>query len=164
MGKKIEEQTAIFAGGCFWGIEEGMRHVKGVISTEAGYIGGRVDNPTYEEVKTGKTGHAEAVRVIFNPRKVSYAELAQWFFEIHDPTQVDRQGPDVGTQYRSEIFYLTPDQKETAEQLVEILKKRGYRVVTQITPAPEFHRAEDYHQRYVEKTGLSPCHHYTKRF
>ena len=164
MGKKIESQTAIFAGGCFWGIEEGMRHAKGVISTEAGYIGGVTENPTYEDVKTGKTGHAEAVRVVFDPSQVSYAELTCLFFEIHDPTQVDRQGPDVGTQYRSEIFYLSPLQKETAESIIEVLRRRGWRVATRLTPATKFHRAEEYHQRYVEKTGRSPCSHYTKRF
>ncbi len=160
----MKTQTAIFAGGCFWGIEDGMRGMKGVISTESGYIGGQTDNPTYEEVKTGKTGHAEAVRVVFDPREISYEELARRFFEIHDPTQVDRQGPDVGNQYRSEIFYLSPQQKEIAESLIDILQKRGYRVVTRLTPAEKFYRAEEYHQQYVEKSGHSPCSYYTKRF
>ena len=165
MGKKIESQTAIFAGGCFWGIEEGMRRIKGVVSTEAGYIGGETENPRYEDVKTGQTGHAEAVRVVFDPKTVSYEELARHFFEIHDPTHVDRQGPDVGTQYRSEIFYLSPGQRRTAQRLIATLKKRGFRVATRLTPAPEFYRAEEYHQKYLEKTGNDTCcPFYSKRF
>jgi peptide methionine sulfoxide reductase msrA/msrB len=164
MRKRIEAQTAIFAGGCFWGIEEGMRRVRGVISTETGYIGGVSENPTYEEVKTSKTGHAEAVRVVFDPRKVSYEKLARLFFEIHDPTQVDRQGPDVGTQYRSAVFCLSDRQREIAEKLVSLLRARGWRVATRLEPASRFYRAEEYHQQYYEKTGRSPCSHYTKRF
>jgi peptide methionine sulfoxide reductase msrA/msrB len=164
MGKRIEAQTAIFAGGCFWGIEEGMRSVKGVISTEAGYTGGETDNPTYDQVRTGTTGHAEAVRVVFDPRWVSYEDLTKHFFEIHDPTQVDRQGPDVGTQYRSAIFPVSARQREIAEGLVETLRSRGWRIATRIEPAAEFWPAEEYHQQYVEKTGRDPCSHYTKRF
>jgi peptide methionine sulfoxide reductase msrA/msrB len=164
MGKRIEPQTAIFAGGCFWGIEEGMRRARGIISTEAGYIGGVSESPTYEEVKTGKTGHVEAVRVVFDPRKISYEKLARMFFEMHDPTQVDRQGPDVGTQYRSAVFYVSDRQREIAEKLIAILRSRGWRVATRLEPASRFHRAEEYHQQYSEKTGHSPCSHYTKRF
>ncbi len=165
MGKRrIEAQTAIFAGGCFWGIEEGMRRIRGVVSTEAGYTGGVTENPTYEEVKTGSTGHAEAVRVVFDPRVVSYEELARLFFEIHDPTQVDRQGPDVGTQYRSAIFYLSDYQREIAQRLIEILRARGWRVATRLEPASRFYRAEEYHQRWIEKSGRTPCLNYTKRF
>jgi peptide methionine sulfoxide reductase msrA/msrB len=159
-----QNETAIFAGGCFWGTEEWMRDVEGVISTEVGYAGGTTENPSYVEVRTGKTGHAEVVRVVFDPTKVSYEDLARLFFEIHDPTQVDRQGSDIGTQYRSEIFYATPQQKETAEALIDILEKRGYRVVTRLTPATEFYRAEEYHQQYVQKTGEAPCPYYAKRF
>jgi peptide methionine sulfoxide reductase msrA/msrB len=165
MEKRIETGTAIFAGGCFWGVEEGMRRIEGVISTEVGYIGGNTENPNYEDVKTGLTGHVEAVRVVFDPEQVSYEELARYFFEIHDPTHVDRQGPDVGTQYRSEIFYLSPAQRQTAEHLIETLKKRGFRVATRLSPASKFYRAEEYHQRYVEKTGSDPCcSFYVKRF
>jgi peptide methionine sulfoxide reductase msrA/msrB len=170
MRERTEAQTAIFAGGCFWGIEEAMRHAKGVISTEAGYIGGETNNPAYEDVKTGKTGHAEAVRVVFDPAQTGYEELARRFFEIHDPTQVDRQGSDVGSQYRSEIFYLSDDQRRTAERLVATLRKRGFRVATRLTdashpsPSTTFHRAEEYHPRWVEKSGRSSCAHYTKRF
>jgi peptide methionine sulfoxide reductase msrA/msrB len=164
MGKRIEAQTAVFAGGCFWGIEEGMRRAKGVIETEAGYIGGVTPNPTYEQVKTGTTGHAEAVRVVFDPRRISYRELARLFFEIHDPTQVDRQGPDVGTQYRSAVFYASDFQRDTAAELIDILRRRGYRVATKLEPASRFHPAEEYHQQYAQKSGRSHCAHYTKRF
>ena len=164
MENKGKTETAIFAGGCFWGVEHLMQQVKGVITAESGYIGGDVPEPTYEQVKTGKTGHAEAVRVIYDPSMVSYEQLARHFFEIHDPTQVNRQGPDVGHQYRSEIFYLSPGQKATAENLIEILVKRGYRVVTKLTPATDFFLAEDYHQDYTQRTGKEPCGTYTKRF
>jgi peptide methionine sulfoxide reductase msrA/msrB len=164
MNKTNEMETAILAGGCFWGIEEEMRHVDGVISAESGYIGGTVENPSYEEVKTGQTGHAEAVRLVFDPTKVTYEELARRFFEMHDPTQVDRQGADIGTQYRSEIFYLSPSQKAVVEGLFEILEKRGWRVATRLTPASEFYPAEERHQRYFEKTGEIPCTYYAKRF
>jgi peptide methionine sulfoxide reductase msrA/msrB len=170
MRERDGAQTAIFAGGCFWGIEEAMRRAKGVVSTEAGYIGGTMENPTYKDVKTGTTGHAEAVRVVFDPTQTSYEELARRFFEIHDPTQVDRQGPDIGPQYRSEIFYLADEQRQTAEKLISRLRKRGFRPATRLTdattpsPATTFHRAEEYHQRWVEKSGRTPCSHFTKRF
>jgi peptide methionine sulfoxide reductase msrA/msrB len=168
MREIVEAQTAIFAGGCFWGIEDAMQRARGVISTEAGYIGGNQKNPTYEDVKTGKTGHAEAVRVTFDPTQTSYEELARRFFEIHDPTQVDRQGPDIGSQYRSEIFYTSDEQRSVAERLIALLRKRGFRVATRLTDAskPEvvFYRAEEYHQRWVEKSGRTPCTHFTKRF
>jgi peptide methionine sulfoxide reductase msrA/msrB len=147
-----------------------MHRAKGVVATEAGYIGGERQNPNYEEVKTGTTGHAEAVRVVFDPRLTSFEELARRFFEIHDPTQVDRQGPDVGSQYRSEIFYLSDEQRRVAERLIAILRKRGFRVATRLTDvsrpgvATTFYRAEEYHQRWAEKTGRTACTHYTKRF
>lgn len=160
--EKIE--TAIFAGGCFWGIEEGMRQVEGVISAESGYTGGTTENPTYADVGTGRTGHAESVRVVFDPRRVSYEELVRHFFEIHDPTQVDRQGADIGTQYRSEIFYSSPRQKRTAELLIAILKRRGYRISTRLSPASKFYRAEEYHQQYIAKMEHVPCLYYTKMF
>ena len=122
-------------------------------------------NPTYKDVCTKNTGHAEAVRIVFDPSKVSYETLAKRFFEIHDPEQANGQGPDIGNQYRSEIFYTTPAQKETALKLIDILNKKGYHVVTKVTPASEFWKAEEYHQGYYDKNGKEPyCHRYTKRF
>lgn len=165
-GKKTEKtETAIFAGGCFWGVEHLMQQQPGVLSIEVGYIGGHTKNPTYQEVCSKNTGHAEAVKIIFDPAKVSYTTLAKLFFEIHDPTQTDGQGPDLGDQYRSEIFYTTPRQKEIAEELIRKLKNKGYQVVTQVTPATTFWKAENYHQNYYNKTGkTSYCHRYTPRF
>jgi len=161
--KKLE--TAIFAGGCFWGVEYHFQKAKGVISTTVGYTGGHKDNPTYEEVCSGKTGHIEAIKVVYDPSKTSYEEMAKLFFEIHDPTQVDRQGPDIGEQYRSVIFYQNEEQKKIAEKLIEILKEKGYKVATKLEPASTFWEAEDYHQDYYKKKGSLPyCHFYTKRF
>lgn len=163
MPAKIE--TAIFASGCFWGTEHWMQKQEGVISTDVGYIGGHVDNPTYEEVCGTKTGHAEAVRVIFNPEKVSFENLVKVFFETHDPTQMNRQGPDIGNQYRSEIFYFDEVQKEICEKLIKQLKSTGYNVVTKLSESSEFWKAEEYHQSYYSKNGSTPyCHFYTKRF
>lgn len=163
--KKEKTESAIFAGGCFWGVEHMMQQLPGVLSVESGYIGGKVDNPTYEQVYTDRTGHAEAVRVIFDPSKVSYETLAKRFFEIHDPEQTDGQGPDLGNRYRSEIFYTTPEQKEVAEKLIGILKQKGYKVATKLTPATTFWPAENYHQDYYDRKGTEPyCHRYTKRF
>ena len=160
-----ETETAIFAGGCFWGVEYQLERQPGVLSVEAGYTGGRTEHPTYEEVCSRTTGHAEAVRVIFDPSKVSYETLARLFFEIHDPTQVDRQGPDIGEQYRSEIFYTTPAQRTTAERLIALLREKGYRVATRVTPAGTFWPAETYHQDYYRRQGTLPyCHIYTRRF
>lgn len=158
-------EKAIFAGGCFWGVEYYMQKKDGVISVVSGYIGGYKDNPTYQEVCTGTTGHAEAVEITFDRSKVTYEELAKLFFEIHDPTQVDRQGPDVGVQYRSEIFYLNNEQKEITENLIKILKSKGYDVSTKVTKATTFWPAEDYHQDYYDHKGTLPyCHGYSKRF
>lgn len=163
--KKEQTETAIFAGGCFWGVEHLMKQVPGVISVESGYIGGTTQNPSYEEVCNHQTGHAEAVRVIFDPNKTTYEVLAKRFFEIHDPEQANGQGPDIGNQYRSEIFYTNPKQKEIALKLIETLKSKGYKVVTKLTPANTFWKAETYHQDYYDKTGKQPyCHRYTKRF
>ncbi len=156
---------AIFAGGCFWGVEHLMQQQKGVLSVESGYIGGTVKNPTYKEVCTGETGHAEAVRIIYDPKKVDYEALAKLFFEIHDPTQKDGQGPDIGNQYRSEVFFNSDAQKTIAQKLVSLLKAKGYDVKTALTKATEFYPAEGYHQDYYVTTGKQPyCHSYQKRF
>jgi len=158
-------ERAIFASGCFWGTEYHFKKADGVLSTTVGYIGGHKDNPTYQEVCSGKTGHAEATEVIFDPDKVSYETLAKLFFETHDPTQVNRQGPDIGTQYRSEIFYLNEKQKEISEKLIKILEAKGLNIATKVTKASHFWGAEAYHQDYYEYKGTTPyCHIYTKRF
>lgn len=163
--KKEQTETAIFAGGCFWGVEYLMEKEPGVLSIESGYIGGKTQNPTYEQVCGKTTGHAEAVKIVFDPSKVSYETLAKLFFEIHDPTQLNRQGPDVGDQYRSEIFYTTAEQKVIAEKLINQLKTKGYKVVTKVTPATTFWKAENYHQDYYDRKGSTPyCHRYVKRF
>jgi peptide methionine sulfoxide reductase msrA/msrB len=158
-------ERAIFAGGCFWGVEYYIEKHPGVLSVTSGYIGGRTKNPTYEEVCSKTTGHAEAVEVIYDPTKTDYEALARLFFEIHDPTQVDRQGPDIGEQYRSEVFYVNDEQKQIAEKLIQILKGKGYEVATKVTKATEFYTAEKYHQDYYINKGTLPyCHGYTKRF
>jgi peptide methionine sulfoxide reductase msrA/msrB len=161
----IKTERAIFASGCFWGVEYQLQKMDGVIFTKVGYTGGFVPNPTYKQVCTGSTGHAEAVEVVFDPAKVSYEELTRLFFETHDPTQVDGQGPDIGTQYRTEIFYFSDEQKATAEKLIIILEKKGLDVVTELSPATTFYDGEEYHQDYYQKSGGTPyCHLYTKRF
>jgi len=160
-----KKETAIFAGGCFWGVEHLLSKKWGVLSVESGYTGGSVKNPTYEEVCSGKTGHAEAVEVVFDSNQISYKELAQLFLEIHDPTQTNRQGPDIGTQYRSEIFYTNDSQKEEAQKLLDLLGIKGYKVATRVTKASQFYKAEKYHQDYYDKKGNQPyCHSYVKRF
>jgi len=152
---------AIFAAGCFWGVEATFRQLPGVVSTRVGYTGGALSNPTYEDVCTDRTGHAEAVEVEYDPSKLSYEKLLDVFWENHDPTQLNRQGPDRGTQYRSAIFFTSPEQEAAAKASKERLEKSGrYRkpIVTQIVPAPTFYEAEDYHQQYLEKRGLASCH------
>jgi len=162
---KIKQDTAIFASGCFWGTEYHLQKFDGDIDSKPGYIGGSIKNPSYKQVCSGTTGHAEAVRVIYNPDLVSYETIAKLYFETHDPSQVDRQGPDIGTQYRTEIFYTSPEQKETSEKLINILKEKGIDVVTKVTPASTFWVAEEYHQNYYLKTGKQPyCHIYSKKF
>jgi len=152
---------AIFAAGCFWGVEATFRQLPGVVSTRVGYTGGALSNPTYEDVCTDRTGHAEAVEVEYDPSKLSYQKLLDVFWENHDPTQLNRQGPDRGTQYRSAIFFTSPEQEAAAKASKERLEKSGrYRkpIVTQIVPAPTFYEAEDYNQQYLEKRGLASCH------
>lgn len=156
---------AIFAGGCFWGVEHYYLKAEGVLKTQVGYIGGHKKNPTYKEVCTTDTGHAEAMEVIYDPEKTDFETLARLFFEIHDPTQLNRQGPDIGPQYRSAVYYLDEEQKAITEKLIGILKEKGFDVVTEVEKATKFWPAEDYHQQYYEKTGKQPyCHFYTKRF
>ena len=154
-------EKAIFAAGCFWGVESAFRTIDGVIDAQSGYIGGQTDNPTYKEICSERTGHAEAVEITFDPSVISYKELVELFWRVHNPTQVNRQGPDRGTQYRSAIFFHTLEQKEIAEQSKATLEaSRKYRkpIATEITPAATFYRAEEYHQRYFEKTGRPACH------
>jgi len=161
----LKTQKAVFASGCFWGVEYQFKKSKGVISTRVGFTGGHKESPTYKEVCTGTTGHAEAIEVTFDPAQITYEELAKLFFETHDFTQFNRQGPDIGEQYRSEIFYLDDFQKETAEKLIKILEDKGYNVATKVTKASAFWQAEDYHQDYYTKTGGTPyCHVYKKIF
>jgi peptide methionine sulfoxide reductase msrA/msrB len=157
--------TAIFAGGCFWGVEYFLQKAPGVISVESGYTGGTVKNPSYREVCTGRTGHAEAVKIIYDPSKTSYEKLLKLFLEIHDPTEMNRQGPDIGEQYRSEIFYLNNEQKLIAEKNLKMLQVKGFKIATKVTKASEFYSAEDNHQDYYFKNGKVPyCHGYVKRF
>jgi peptide-methionine (S)-S-oxide reductase len=158
--KNENTEKAVFAAGCFWGVEASFRKLSGVVSTRVGYTGGKTKDPTYREVCGDRTGHAEAVEVVYDPDKVSYRELLDLFWSIHDPTQVNRQGPDVGSQYRSAIFYLGDDQARIAGESKEKLEKSGKhrrRVATEIVAATEFYPAEDYHQQYYEKHGISGC-------
>jgi peptide-methionine (S)-S-oxide reductase len=151
-------EKATFAAGCFWGVEAAFRQVEGVTSTVVGYSGGTTDNPTYQDVCSHTTGHAEVVQLEYDPAKLTYEHLLDVFFRVHDPTQRDRQGPDVGSQYRSAIFYHTPEQKTAAERAVEVQQKSGRHdrpVVTEVSPAGPFYPAEEYHQRYLEKRGLT---------
>ena len=152
---------AAFAAGCFWGVEATFRQLPGVISTRVGYTGGQTASPSYKEVCTDRTGHAEAVEVEYDPAKLSYDKLLEVFWENHDPTQLNRQGPDWGTQYRSAIFFHTPEQEAAAKASKEKLEKSRHfskPIVTQIVPAVTFFEAEDYHQQYLEKKGLASCH------
>lgn len=153
----MTEKTT-FGAGCFWGVEAAFRKIKGVVSTAVGYSGGRLKNPTYDDVCTDQTGHAEVVQVEYDPSRVTYDQLLDLFWQLHDPTTPNRQGPDIGTQYRSAIFYHTPEQKGAAEASKERLRKSGRHqrpIVTEITPAAEFYRAEEYHQQYFDKRGIA---------
>ena len=156
---------AFFAGGCFWGVEHLMEQAPGVVLAESGYMGGRTSSPTYEEVCRGDSGHAEAVRVVFDPTRTSYEVLARLFFEIHDPTQRDRQGPDVGLQYRSAVFVADDEQRRVVRALIAELEARGYRVATRVEDAGAFWKAEAYHQDYYQRSGKAPyCHARVCRF
>jgi methionine-S-sulfoxide reductase len=155
-------QKAVFAAGCFWGVQSFFDALDGVKQTAVGYTGGLTKNPTYEQVCTGDTGHAEALEITFDPNMIGYEELVKKFFELHDPTQLNRQGPDVGTQYRSAIFFENQEQREVAEKIIkklELEKKYSKPIVTEIIEAGEFYAAEEYHQKYFEKRGIAPsCH------
>jgi peptide-methionine (S)-S-oxide reductase len=156
----MQTEKATFGAGCFWGVEESFRNLTGVLSTSVGYAGGTQENPTYRDVCTDKTGHAEVVEVEFDPSQVSYEQLLEVFWSNHNPTTLNRQGPDVGIQYRSVIFYHSPEQQTAAAASKERLQKSGRfnrPIVTQIEPAPKFWRAEEYHQRYLQKRGQAHC-------
>jgi peptide-methionine (S)-S-oxide reductase len=159
--RMTKQEKATFGAGCFWGVEVAFRQVPGVTDATAGYLGGTLPNPTYEDVCTGRTGHAEVVEVTYDPSRVTYDALLDVFWSSHDPTTLNRQGPDRGTQYRSAVFYHDQSQKEAAEASKERLGSSGRfprPIVTEITPASTFYRAEEYHQRYLEKKGLASCH------
>jgi peptide-methionine (S)-S-oxide reductase len=154
-------EKALFGAGCFWGVEAAYRQIKGVVSTSVGYSGGDYNNPSYRDVCSGRTGHAEVVEVVYDPERVSYDTLLNVFWENHDPTTLNRQGPDIGAQYRSAIFFTSPSQEAAATASKAKLEESGrYRrpIVTEITPASTYYPAEDYHQQYLEKRGLSTCH------
>jgi peptide methionine sulfoxide reductase msrA/msrB len=161
----LDTSEAIFAAGCFWGVEYYFKQLKGVLKTEVGYCGGVKENPTYEEVCHGRTGHFEAIRVIFDPKQISYEKLAQFFFEIHNPEQTDGQGPDKGDQYLSVAFYYDKEQQQSALELIKTLENKGLDIATQVLPVSIFWRAEDYHQDYYAKTGKMPyCHRHVPIF
>jgi len=158
-------EKAYFSGGCFWGVEYQLGLLEGVREVRSGYMGGTTENPTYQDVSLGTTGHAETVEVYYDPAVISFHDVAKRFFEMHDPTQLGHQGPDYGSQYRSAVFYVSEEQKRTTEELVGILRDRGYDVRTEIVPAGTFYPAEEYHQDYYDKSGGTPyCHTPVDRF
>jgi peptide methionine sulfoxide reductase msrA/msrB len=160
-----DTEEAIFAAGCFWGVEYYLKRLPGVVKTEVGYTGGKVENPSYRDVCNGNTGHYEAIRVLYDPKIISYEQLCKYFFEIHDPTQRDGQGPDHGEQYLSAVFYYNDVQKATTEKLITLLTQKGLKIATRVLPVSTFWRAEEYHQDYYEKNSKQPyCHMHTKRF
>ncbi|MCI0749874.1 MAG: peptide-methionine (S)-S-oxide reductase MsrA [Nevskiales bacterium] len=156
---RVTPEKATFAAGCFWGIEYKFSRLPGVITTQVGYVGGRIEHPTYEQVCTDRTGHAEAVQLEFDPAQIGYEQLVRFFFEIHNPTTRNRQGPDIGSQYRSAIFFHTPEQKASAARIIAELNKNTFAggIVTELIPAPTFWPAEEYHQKYIEKQGGHGC-------
>ena len=161
----MKTEKALFASGCFWGTQHHFDKHDGVVNSIVGYTGGTVESPTYEQVCTGDTGHREAIEVAFDPSTTSYEALVKLFFETHDFSQVGGQGPDIGEQYTSGIYYLSEEQKTTAERLIKELEDKGFRVTTEVLPAEPFYPAEEYHQKYYEKSGGAPyCHVYIKRF
>ncbi len=163
-GEPMRER-AVFASGCFWGTQHMLDKTEGVVGTRVGYTGGHLDDPTYEQVCGGDTGHVEAVEVVYDPEVVDYDTLARSFFETHDPTQEGGQGPDIGEQYRSMVFFTNEEQRETAERLIGALREKGLDVVTEVRPAQRFWPAEEYHQHYYDSTGKQPyCHAYRKLF
>jgi peptide methionine sulfoxide reductase msrA/msrB len=164
-GAAGETRRAYFAGGCFWGVEHLLQALPGVVTVRSGYMGGHVDTPTYAQVSTGRTGHTETVEVVYEPAEVSYEALAMRFFEIHDPTQGDRQGPDVGPQYRSAVFVSNDAERAVITELLRRLRAKGFAAVTEIHDAETFHDAEEFHQDYYERTGKAPyCHARVQRF
>lgn len=159
------EDVAYFAGGCFWGVEHYMQQLDGVIAVESGYMGGHVESPSYEQVSSQTSGHLETVRVRFDPSKVDYEQIAKRFFEIHDPTQADGQGPDIGPEYLSAVFFTSPEQQRITRALIDRLEARGYDVVTEVRAAERFWPAEGYHQDYYARSGKTPyCHSRVQRF
>jgi methionine-S-sulfoxide reductase len=161
------KQTAYLAGGCFWGMEELVREIPGVLETEVGYTGGETPNAVYEQVKTGKTGHTESLKVVFDPQQLSYRHLLFEFFRMHNPTTRNRQGNDIGTQYRSAIFYLGEEQRHTAEEVIRTVDASGdwqAKIVTEVMPFKEFYRAEEYHQKYLAKNRGGYTCHYVRNF
>jgi peptide methionine sulfoxide reductase msrA/msrB len=160
-----DSEEAIFAAGCFWGVEYYFKKLPGVLKTEVGYTGGTTSEPNYKEVCSGDTGHVEAIRVLYDPEKINYEQITKYFFEIHDPTQLNGQGPDIGSQYLSEIFYYDESQKKIAQKLKAELENKGLNIATKILPVSIFWRAENYHQDYYERTKSQPyCHQHVKRF
>ena len=161
----MANSKAHYAGGCFWGVEHLFQQKEGVISAVSGYMGGVLENPTYQDVLTGRTGHLEAVEITYDPAQVTYEELTKFFFEIHDPTQVNGQGPDIGTQYLSAVFYSNQEEKQIAQELINILQSKGYDMATKLISAETFWTAEEYHQDYYLKKNQQPyCHVYKKKF
>lgn len=163
--QNMNTRKAVFASGCFWGTEYYMKRIDGVVETTVGYIGGEVKNPTYKQVCTGTTGHHEATEVEYDPEKTDYETLARMFFETHDPTQTNGQGPDIGPQYRSAIFYASEEEKAVAEKLIGLLEEKGYKIATKVLPISTFYNAEGYHQDYYDEKGGRPyCHKYVEKF
>lgn len=161
----MTEAKAYYAGGCFWGVEHLFQSKAGVLSAVSGYMGGPVNNPTYQEVCTGMTGHLEVVEITYDSEQVNFEELTKFFFEIHDPTQANGQGPDIGAQYLSAVFYTSEQERQVTQSLIDQLKENGYDVVTRVLPVETFWKAEDYHQDYYVKKNQQPyCHVYKKKF